>query len=114
MGRFVEIRTYTLKAGASRQFHQLMQEGALPLLRAAGTDVVTARPSLHEADSYLLIRAYRSLEQRSRSQDDFYGSAAWLQGPREAILACIDNYTTAVIEADDALVDSLRDMAVKA
>jgi hypothetical protein len=114
MARFVEIRTYTLKAGVSAHFHQLMQAQALPLLRAAGTDVVAARPSLHTPDSYMLIRAYRSLDQRSRSQDDFYGSAAWLQGPREAIIACIENYTTAVIEADDALLDSLRNTAVKA
>jgi hypothetical protein len=114
MGHIVEIRTYTLKAGLSWHFHQLMQEQALPLLCAAGTDVVTARPSLHAPDSYMLIRAYQGLDQRSRSQDDFYGSAAWLQGPREAIMACIDNYTTAVLEADDALIDSLRNTAVKA
>jgi hypothetical protein len=114
MGRFVELRTYTLKAGVSENFHQLMQAQALPLLRAAGTDVVVARPSLHTPDSYLLVRAYPGLEQRSRSQDEFYGSAVWLQGPREAILACIEHYTTAVIEADDALIDSLRNTAVTA
>ena len=114
MGQVVEIRTYTLKAGLSGHFHQFMQEQALPLLCAAGMDVVAARPSLHAPDSYLLMRAYQDLDQRRRSQDDFYGSAAWLQGPCEAIMACIDNYTSAVIEADDALIDHLRNAEVKA
>jgi hypothetical protein len=102
MDRIVEIRTYTLKPGSAEQFHRIMQEHSLPMLRAAGTDVVAARPSMHAQDSYLLIRAYQSLAQRSRSQDDFYTSAAWLQGPREAVMACIEHYTTAVIEADSA------------
>ncbi len=114
MDRIVEIRTYTLKPGSAEQFHRIMQEQSLPLLRAAGTDVVAARPSMHAPDSYLLIRAYQSLAQRGRSQDDFYASAAWLQGPREAVMACIEHYTTAVIEADDALIGSLRQGPVPA
>lgn len=108
MGQIVEIRTYTLKAGLAGQFDQIMQELAVPLLCASGTDVVTARPSLHGSDSYVLIRTYLSLAQRGRSQDEFYGSAAWLQGPRDAIMACIEHYTTAVLGADDALIAQLR------
>ena len=108
MEQIVEIRTYSLKTGLTGQFHQMMQELSVPLLRAAGVDVVTAQPSLHQSDSYILIRAYSSLAQRGKSQDDFYGSPAWLQGPRDAIMACIEHYTTAVIGADDALIAGLR------
>ncbi|MBI3229484.1 MAG: NIPSNAP family protein [Burkholderiales bacterium] len=108
MKQVVEIRTYTLKAGLGQQFHHIMQEQALPLLRATATDVVAAGPSLHTADSYLLIRAYQSIEQRDRSQDEFYSSAAWLQGPRAAVMACIDSYNTAVLAADEVLLSSLR------
>ncbi|HAT29465.1 MAG TPA: NIPSNAP family protein [Janthinobacterium sp.] len=109
MKHIIEIRTYRLKAGTAQQFHALMREQSLPLLRAAGTEVLAARPCLDAADAYVLMRAYPSLAQRSLSQDAFYAGAAWLEGPRAAIMACIDTYSSVVIEADRGLRDSLRD-----
>jgi hypothetical protein len=108
MVQIIEIRTYALKAGTSEQFHRLMREQSVPMLAAAGTDVVAARPSLHSPDAYLLIRSYPSQVERSRSQEQFYGSAAWTNGLRDPIMACIDSYTTAVIEADQSTIDGLR------
>ena len=108
MPQVLEIRTYTLHPGTATQFDRLFHEQALPLLQAAGTDVVAARPSLHDPDSYVLMRAYASLAERESSQDQFYGSAAWREGPRESILGCIAHYTSVVIEADAALLASLR------
>ena len=52
------------------------------------------RSSLHDNDSYFLMRAFPSVEERQRSEDAFYGSDEWRKGPREAILAAIDSYTT--------------------
>lgn len=108
MQQIIEIRAYALKAGTSQQFHQLMREQSVPMLVAAGTDVVAACPSLHSPDAYLLIRSYPSQLQRSRSQEQFYGSAAWTDGPRDPIMACIDSYTTVVIEADQGTINGLR------
>jgi hypothetical protein len=108
MEQIIEIRTYALKAGTSEQFHQLMQEQSVPMLVASGTDVVAACRSLHSPDAYLLIRSYPSQAQRSRSQEQFYGSAAWTNGPRDPIMACIDCYTTVVVEADQSTIDGLR------
>ena len=71
-------------------------------------DVVAYGPSLHDADSYFLIRAYDSLEDRQQSQDRFYGSDEWRQGPREPILALIESFTSVVLEMDDATVRGLR------
>lgn len=110
MRQVVEIRSYTLKPGTADEFNRLFHEQALPLLRAAGTDVVTARACLHDPESYVLMRAYPSAAARDISQDQFYGSAAWREGPREAVLACIEHYTTVVIEADEALIGSLRQL----
>jgi hypothetical protein len=81
MARFVEIRSYNLKPGTRSAFRALMTEQGLPMLRRWNVDVVAYGPSLHDEDSYVLIRAYASLEERQRSQDDFYGSAEWRQGP---------------------------------
>jgi hypothetical protein len=108
MEQIIEIRTYALKAGKSEQFHQLMREQSVPMLIASGTDVVAACPSLHTPDAYLLIRSYPGLAQRSRSQEQFYGGAAWTAGPRDPIMACIDAYTTVVVKADQSTIDGLR------
>lgn len=108
MSRIVEIRSYNLRQGSGAAFHALVREKSLPLLREWKVDVVAIGPSMHDPDSYLLIRAYDSLEHRQRSQDEFYGSAAWREGPREAIMAFIESYTTVVLEMSDAAVGALR------
>ncbi len=108
MSRFVEVRSYNLRRGSRPSFHALVIERSLPLLRKWNVDVIAAGPSLHDDDSYFLIRAYDSLEQRQRSQDEFYGSADWRQGPREAIIALIESDTSIVVELTEASVMALR------
>ena len=71
-------------------------------------DVVGFGPSLHDSDSYFLMRAFPSVGERQKSEDAFYGSEEWKQGPREAILADIDSYTTIVLQVDDATLAGLR------
>ena len=108
MSRFVEIRSYNLKPGSRDEFHRLVAELSIPMLERWRVDVVDYGPSLHDADSYFLIRAYDSLEDRQQSQDRFYGSEEWRQGPREPILALIESFTSVVLEMDDATVRGLR------
>jgi hypothetical protein len=108
MSRFVEIRSYNLKPGSRDELHRLMTEQSMPMLARWQVDVVDYGPSLHDADSYFLIRAYDSLEDRQQSQDRFYGSEEWRQGPREPILALIESFTSVVLEMDEATVRGLR------
>ena len=108
MSHFVEIRSYNLKPGTREHLQQMMAEQALPMLARWGVDVVACGPSLHDHDSYYLIRAYPSLAAREQSQDAFYGSDEWRSGPREPILALIESYTSVVIEIDDATLQGLR------
>lgn len=104
----VEIRSYNLEPGTRDRFHQLFLREALPMLRRWKVDVVGYGPSLHDDDSYYLMRAFSSLDARQRSEDAFYGSDEWRQGPREAILADIDSYTTIVVRLDEATLQGLR------
>ena len=104
----VEIRSYNLKPGTRDDFHRLFLERALPMLKRWKVDVVAYGPSLHDKDSYYLMRAFPSVEDRQKSEDAFYDSDEWKQGPRQAILAAIDSYTTVVINADAAVLGSLR------
>ena len=106
--KLIEIRSYRLKPHTRNQFHRLFIEEALPLLKRWNVDVVTYGPSLHDEDSYYLIRCYDSLAHRQQSEDAFYGSDAWKQGPRQSILDLIENYTEIVVQLDAATVQGLR------
>ena len=108
MTLFVELRSYNLKPGTRDEFHRLFVETALPMLQRWKVDVVRYGASLHDEDSYYLMRAYASLEDRQQSQDAFYGSDEWKLGPREPIIALIENYTSVVIEMQESTVDALR------
>jgi hypothetical protein len=78
------------------------------MLRRWDVDVVAHGPSPHDEESYYLIRAYSSLSDRQQSQDAFYGSQEWQDGPRASILALIEHYTSIVLELNAATVDALR------
>ena len=108
MKRFVEIRSYNLKRGRRDEFHRLVVERSLPLVRKWNVDVVDFGPSSHDEDTYYLIRAYGSLAERAASHEAFYASPEWRQGPREAIIALIESDTSIVLELDAATVDLLR------
>jgi hypothetical protein len=96
----VEIRTYKLLPGSGTAFHRLVVEDSLPMLERWGVDVVASGPSLDDPDLYYLIRAYPSVEELQRSQDAFYGSDEWREGPREAIVSLIESSISVVLPAD--------------
>ena len=106
--KFVEIRSYNLKPGTRDRFHQLFLSEALPMLKRWKVDVIAYGPSLHDKDSYYLMRSFKGIEIRQKEEDAFYGSEEWIKGPRERVLADIDSYTTVVIELDEATVRGLR------
>jgi hypothetical protein len=108
MKHLVEFRSYNLKPGRRKEFHRLFLEAAFPLLQRWKVDVVAYGPSEHDENSYYLIRRFDSFAHRDQSEDSFYGSDEWRQGPREAILACIENYTEFVMELDAVTVQGLR------
>ncbi|HEX9387989.1 MAG TPA: NIPSNAP family protein [Anaerolineales bacterium] len=108
MSHFLEIRSYNLRPGSQEEFHRLFLDEAMPLLKRWNIDVVAYGPSLHDENSYYLMRRYDSLAQREESENAFYSSDEWRQGPREAILALIENYTEIVMKLDDATLQGLR------
>ena len=105
---FIEIRSYDLKPGARSEYHRLFLEAATPLLQRQNVDVVAYGPSLHDENSYYLIRRFDGLHHREESEDTFYNSDEWRKGPREADIALIENYTEVVLELDNATVQGLR------
>jgi hypothetical protein len=108
MNSFIEIRTLTLKPGTRDEFHRLYIEEALPRLQRWKFDVVAYGPSLHDENTYYVIRRYDSLVVRDQVEDSYYASDDWRKGPREAMMALIENYVDAVFEVDDVIVEKLR------
>ena len=104
----VEIRSYNLKPGTRDRFHQRFVRESLPMLKRWHVDVVAYGPTLHDSDSWYLMRGFASVEARQKSEDAFYGSDEWKKGPREATLADIESYTTVVLSPDAAAIKGLR------
>jgi hypothetical protein len=61
VNHFIEIRTLTLKPGTRDEFHHLYIEEALPLLKRWNFDMVAHGSSLHDENSYYVIRRFDSL-----------------------------------------------------
>ena len=108
MNHLIEIRSINLKPGPRDEFHRIYIEEALPLLKRWNFDVVAHSPSLHDENSYYVIRRFDSLAQREQMEDAYYASDDWRQGPREAVLALIENYMDIVLELDEVTVQGLR------
>jgi hypothetical protein len=107
--RIVEIRCYSLKAGKQQEFHELVERYSIPMLKTWGTDVVGYGRSLDDEDGYFLARAYGSVEEMRTSQDAFYASDAWRQGPRESIVSLIESHSSSTLALSNATIEALRE-----
>jgi hypothetical protein len=108
MKHFVEFRSLRLKPGTRSEFHPLYTEESHPLHKRWNIDVLSYGPSLHDENSYYVIRRFDSLAHRQQLEDDFYGSDDRRLGPREAMLVLVENYVDVVLELDDLVVQGLR------
>src|SRR5687767_4087263 len=108
MNSIIEIRSINLKPGSREEFHRLYIEESLPLLKRWKFDVVAHGPSLHDENTYYVIRRYDRLAQREQMEDAYYASDDWRKGPREAMLALIESYTDIVFELDEVTVQGLQ------
>jgi hypothetical protein len=106
--RLLEIRSYELKPDTRDEYDRLFREEAAPLLRQFEIDVVAVGPSRGDPNGYYLMRAFDDLDDRAASEEAFYSSSAWRQGPRQAVLDCIITYADALLELPDEVVEALR------
>lgn len=99
-GKIVELRVYKLKSGTAEAFASRFRDEIAPMLKRQGIDVVHFGPSLADPESFCLIRAYTSVEERQAALDAFYGSKEWLEQHDEPVMAMIESYNTCVIPAE--------------
>jgi hypothetical protein len=100
-GRIYAIRSYNLKPGVREEFHNLVLKEAIPMLKRWKFNVVDFGPSIHDENSYFIIRGYASITDMEQQENSFYGSEEWKKGPRESVLEHILNYTTVVVTEED-------------
>ncbi|MBO0695093.1 MAG: NIPSNAP family protein [Verrucomicrobia bacterium] len=99
-GEVIEILTLDIKPGKRDEFHKVYVTQALPLLKKWNFDVIAYGPSLHDANSYYVIRHFKSLEDREKSEDAYYGSDDWKLGPRETIMGLVEHFAYAVVSTE--------------
>jgi hypothetical protein len=103
----LDIRTYRTVAGKRDEFVRIMADGAVPMLRRYGVDVVAFGPSIHDDVHAFLIRFFRSLEEREEQLGRFYGSDEWLNTYDEHVMALIEVYHTVVTPASREVARAL-------
>jgi hypothetical protein len=93
----LDVRTYKLVPGGRAEFDRIFREGALPMLRRFGINVIGYGPSIVDDDGYFLMRSFASTARREEQLGSFYGSDDWRESYEDAVTALIENYHTIVI-----------------
>src|SRR4051812_22743970 len=106
--RLVEIRAYRLKPGTRADFHVAATEQALPMVRTYGMDVVAHGPVPNDPNGYFLVRSFADLAELTAQETEFYGSAEWREGPREALVSRIETYVDTVLWLSPGAIEDLR------
>jgi hypothetical protein len=96
----LEILTLDIKPGKRDEFHKVYVTQSVPLLKKWNFNLVAYGPSLHDTNSYYVIRRFKNLDDREKSEDAFYGSDDWKSGPRDAIMGLVDHFAYAVVSAE--------------
>lgn len=100
MDTIVEILILNLKPGTRDKFHEIYVNQSLPLLRKWRINVAAHGASIHDENTYFVVRSFKSIEDRQKSEDDFYGSEAWKNGPRMAIISLIESSATLAVPVE--------------
>jgi len=77
-------------------------------VRAYGMDVVAHGPVPGDENGYFLVRSFADRAQRDAQEDGFYGSQAWRDGPREALVSRIEAYVDTLLWLQPSSIEDLR------
>jgi hypothetical protein len=107
VSQILEMRLFKLRPGVRAEFHRISDEGTIPMMRRIGINVLAYGPTLNDDDSYLLVRAFASEDERVRLSQELYASPEWERNYDEPVMAMIDTYHTAVIPAAESVIARL-------
>lgn len=101
----LDVRLYRNVSRRRDEFVELMSELSVPLLVAAGIDVVSYGPSLIDDAHSFLIRRFETVAQRDSLLGRFYGDETWQAVHEPRVMELIESYTTVVIRDPAGLVE---------
>lgn len=105
----LEVRIFRVHHGRRNKLIERFRDQLLPMLKRHGAEPIHYGPSLHDEDSFFLIRAWPSVEERQEKLDAMYGGAEWLMNQEEQVLDMIDTMDTCVLAADEWLIGAIRE-----
>ena len=109
VNRVLEMRIVRLHHGRRNEFAVRFHDQLLPMLRSHGMEIIHYGPSLHDEDSYFLIRAWPSVAERQATLDTMYGGADWLMNQEQYLLDMIHSMDTCVLDADEWLIGAMKE-----
>lgn len=112
--RILELRIFRLHHGRRNEFIARFRDHLLPMLQRHGIEVVAWGSSLHDQESFYVVRAYPSVEARQTALDAMFGSTEWLMQQEDAVLGMIESYNTSVVEAEEWLIEAIAESFAKA
>ena len=59
-------------------------------------------------NGYFLVRSFANLDELTAQEDEFYGSAAWREGPRESLVSRIDTFVDTLLWLSPEAIADLR------
>ena len=107
--RVLELRIVRLRHGRRNEFAVRFHDQLLPILRSHGMEIIHYGPSLHDEDSFFLIRAWPSVAERQETLDTMYGGVDWLMNQEQVFLDMIDSMDTCVLNADEWLIGAMKE-----
>jgi acyl-CoA synthetase (AMP-forming)/AMP-acid ligase II len=107
MSLLLEMRLFSVRPGTRDTFHRISHEGTVPLMRRFGIHVLAYGPALNNDDTYYLLRAFTTEEQRKEQARILYASPEWENNFDAEVMGMIDDYRITVMPATPALVAEL-------
>lgn len=91
MSSVIELRQYTLHAGARETLIELFDREFVETQEAAGAEVLGQFRDLDDPDRFVWLRGFADMETRGRALADFYGGPVWKAHREAANATMIDS-----------------------
>ncbi len=99
----VEVRTYRLKLGRRADFLDIFETRSMPLHERIGIQIVGPLLDIENADVFVFLRAFPSLEERDRMKAIFYNGPEWTDELEPILMPMIESYSAVLTEAASLL-----------
>ena len=97
----IELRQYTLHAGARETLIELFERAFLETQREVGIDVIGQFRDLDDPNRFVWLRGFADMDQRAQALADFYGGPAWAAGRDAANATMIDSDNVLLLKSLD-------------